>query len=68
MQIARVLHDADYPATPEVIRYTVQRGDSLAMIALEHRSSVQELAELNRIRPPRYTIHPGQQLTVPARQ
>ena len=68
MQIARVLHDADYPATPEVIHYTVQRGDSLAMIALEHRSSVQELAELNRIRSPGYTIYPGQQLTVPARQ
>jgi hypothetical protein len=38
------------------------------MIALEHRSSVQELAEMNRIRPPGYTIYPGQQLTVPARQ
>ncbi len=68
MQTARVLHDADYPATPEVIHYTVQRGDSLAMIAMEHRSSVRELAELNRIRPPGYTIYPGQQLTVPARQ
>lgn len=68
MLTARVLHDADYPEQPDVIRYTVQRGDNLAMIALEHRSSVQELAELNRIRPPGYVIHPGQQLTVPARQ
>lgn len=68
MVAARPLHEADYPEQPEVIHYTVQRGDSLAMIALEHRSSVQELAELNRIRPPGYVIHPGQQLTVPARQ
>jgi len=68
MLTARELHDADYPATPEVIHYTVRSGDSLAMIALEHRSSVQELAEMNRIRPPGYTIYPGQRLTVPARQ
>ena len=67
MQIARELHDADYPETPDVLRYTVQRGDSLAVIAQDHRSSVRELAALNRIRSP-YVIHPGQQLTVPARR
>jgi hypothetical protein len=38
------------------------------MIALEHRSSVRQLADLNGIRPPDYVIHPGQVLTVPARQ
>ena len=67
MRTARLLHDADYPETPEVFQYTVRRGDSLAMIAQEHRSSVRELAELNQVRPPGYTIHPGQRLTVPAR-
>ncbi len=68
MVLARKLHDADYPAKPEVVRYVVRAGDTLATIALEHRSSVREIAELNGIRPPSYVIHPGQALTVPARQ
>jgi len=68
MEIARALHDADYPERPDVIPYTVRRGDSLAVIALEHRSSVRELAALNGIRAPQYVIHPGQTLNVPARQ
>jgi membrane-bound lytic murein transglycosylase D len=65
--LARELHEADNPERPEVLRYTVRSGDSLAAIAQEHRSSIRELAELNRLRPP-YLIHPGQQLTVPARK
>jgi membrane-bound lytic murein transglycosylase D len=64
---ARALHDAEYPEKPEVVRYTVRRGDTLAAIAGAHRSSVRELAALNGIRPPAYVIHPGQRLIVPAR-
>jgi membrane-bound lytic murein transglycosylase D len=64
---ARILHDAEYPEKPEVIRYMVRRGDTLAAIAGAHRSSVRELAALNGIRPPDYVIHPGQKLVVPAR-
>ena len=65
---ARRLHDADYPAEPELIRYTVRSGDTLAALAGRHRSSVRELAELNRIPSPQYVIRVGQHLQVPARQ
>lgn len=65
--VARALHDAEYPEHPEVLRYRVRPGDTLAAIADAHHSSVRELAALNGIRPPDYIIHPGQELTVPAR-
>ena len=65
MTAARTLHDAEYPEHPEVITYTVRRGDTLAAIAGRHRSSVSELSQLNGIRPPNYVIQPGQQLIVP---
>jgi len=65
IRAARTLHDAEYPENPEVITYTVRRGDTLAAIAGRHRSSVRELSQLNGVHPPDYVIQPGQQLIVP---
>jgi membrane-bound lytic murein transglycosylase D len=63
---ARELHDANYPDEPELIIYTVRRGDTLGRIASRHRcTSVQELAAMNSVRPPRYVIHVGQRLKIP---
>ncbi len=67
MRLARRLHDADYPEEPELMQYTVRRGDTLAAIAARHRSSLRELARLNGIAGPRYVIRVGQKLRVPSR-
>jgi membrane-bound lytic murein transglycosylase D len=64
---ARELHDANYPEEPEMIVYTVRRGDTLGRIASRHRCvSVGELAALNHIRPPRYVIRVGQRVKIPS--
>jgi len=64
---ARTLHDANYPPEPQTIPYTVRRGDTLSRIASRHGcANVQSIAELNRLRAPRYTIREGQRLKVPA--
>jgi membrane-bound lytic murein transglycosylase D len=64
---AREMHEANYPDEPEVIVYTVRRGDTLGKIASRHRCvSIGELAALNNIRPPRYVIRVGQRLKVPS--
>jgi membrane-bound lytic murein transglycosylase D len=63
---ARELHDANYPEEPELIVYTVRRGDTLGKIASRHRCvSVRDLAQLNGIQPPRYVIQVGQRLKIP---
>jgi len=63
---ARTLYEANYPDQPEMIPYTVRRGDTLGKIAARHRCvSIGELAEINRIRPPKYTIRVGQQIKIP---
>ncbi len=51
-----------YPITPCV--YTVQKGDTLGAIAAKYGTSVEALAERNRIPYP-YNIYAGQQLSVP---
>jgi len=64
---ARALHDANYPEQPEMIRYTVRRGDTLSRIAARHScTAIGELAEINSLRAPRYVIRVGQQLKIPA--
>ncbi|HXV75240.1 MAG TPA: transglycosylase SLT domain-containing protein [Candidatus Polarisedimenticolaceae bacterium] len=64
---ARELHDANYPDEPEMIVYTVRNGDTLSRIASRHSCvSLGELAALNDIRPPRYVIHVGQRVKIPA--
>lgn len=63
---ARVLHEANYPPEPEMIRHTVRRGDTLGRIASRFRcASIGEIAAINRIRAPRYVIHPGQTIKIP---
>ncbi len=64
---ARLLHDANYPERPEMIPYTVRRGDTLGRIAARFPCvNVRELAAVNNIRPPRYLIRAGQRLRIPA--
>jgi membrane-bound lytic murein transglycosylase D len=64
---ARELHDANYPDEPELIIHTVRRGDTLGRIASRHRcASIQEIAAINKVRPPRYVIHVGQRLKIPS--
>jgi membrane-bound lytic murein transglycosylase D len=63
---ARVLHEANYPPEPQMIPYKVQNHDTLGRIASRHRCvSMQELAAINKIRPPRYMIRVGQNLKIP---
>jgi len=45
--------------------YVVQKGDTLYSIARRHNMSVQQLAQLNRLRAP-YSIYPGQRLNLVA--
>ncbi len=62
-----LMHDANYPERPEMIPYTVRRGDTLGRIAERfHCVSVRELAAVNNIRPPRYLVRAGQRLQIPA--
>jgi len=64
---ARELHEANYPPEPEMIPYTVRRGDTLGRIASRFRcASVGEIADINRIRAPRYVIREGQTLRIPS--
>jgi len=63
---AAELHDADYPEQPEMIQYTVRRGDTLGAIAGRYKcTNVRQLAAINGIRPPRYVISPGQRIKIP---
>lgn len=66
LDVARLLHDADFPEQPPVVRYKVRRGDTLAKIVASHGCrSVRDLAAINGIEPPDYVIHVGQRLSVP---
>jgi membrane-bound lytic murein transglycosylase D len=66
VDVARDLHDADYPEEPEMIVYTVRRGDTLGRIASKFRcTDLRQLAAINGIRAPRYVIRPGQELKIP---
>ncbi|MCF7223184.1 transglycosylase SLT domain-containing protein [Marilutibacter chinensis] len=44
--------------------YKVQRGETLTSIARKFSCGTGQLARTNNIRPPRYTIRPGQQLSL----
>jgi len=56
------LHEAVFP---EIVTYTVVRGDSLIKIAKRFNCSSKELAAINNLRGPRYIIHVGQILKIP---
>jgi len=63
---ARELHEANYPDEPEMIEYTVRHGDTLGRIASRFQcTSIGEIADINQVRAPRYTIHVGQTLKIP---
>lgn len=63
---AHELHEANYPPEPEMIYYTVRKGDTLGRIASRFRcASIGEIAAINRIRAPRYIIRVGQTLKIP---
>ncbi len=60
---AQVLHEARFP---EIILYTVVRGDSLIKIARHFNCSFNEIAAINNLRGPKYVIRIGQTLKIPA--
>jgi membrane-bound lytic murein transglycosylase D len=66
--LARIaaLQQAKSPEKPVEVGYKVRRGDTLAAIARRTRcSSVREIAALNGIRGPSYTLKVGQRLRLP---
>ncbi len=66
--LARIaaLQEAKGPEKPVEVGYKVRRGDTLAAIARRTRcSSVKEIAALNGIRGPNYTLKVGQRLRLP---
>jgi len=48
---------------PNILRYTVKKGDTLIRIAVAHGTTAQSLAILNGIAAP-YVIYPGQELRI----
>jgi membrane-bound lytic murein transglycosylase D len=60
---ARELHEAK---NPEIILYTVVRGDSLIKIADRFNCSFREIAAMNNLRGPEYVLQIGQRLRIPA--
>ena len=50
------------PAQPKT--YKVQRGDTLSSIARKHGCDVSDIAKANRLKAPRYSIRPGQSLSL----
>ena len=67
IEVARELHDANYPPEPEMIPYVVRRSDTLGLIASRHRCvTLGELAAINNVRPPKYMIRVGQLLKIPS--
>ncbi len=62
LQIGAKLRIAGSTPPPAPETYTVKRGDSLARIAAARGLKWRDLAALNGIKGPIYTIHPGQVL------
>ena len=63
---ARELNEANYPARPSMFSYRVRSGDTLGRIASRYPCvGLRELAEINRVRGPRYMIRVGQTLRIP---
>jgi len=50
---------------PEVITYTVQAGDELLQIAIDHDTTVEAIVEASRLISPADLIYPGDVLTIP---
>ena len=54
----------DTPKPKSVRQYKVVRGDTLVSIARKYDCQIGELAKANTIKGPRYTVRPGQRLTL----
>ncbi len=64
---AEPIPEPENPISPNEISYTVQYGDTLAQIALNNNTSVNELVALNNISNPNL-IYAGQQLIIHTRE
>jgi membrane-bound lytic murein transglycosylase D len=66
MALAKQIHDADFPDRPMFTWYKIKQGDSLSSISRKFNcSSRNEIAQLNKLKAPRYLINAGKQLKVP---
>ncbi|TDR23236.1 transglycosylase SLT domain-containing protein [Marinicella litoralis] len=66
MGLAKKIHDADFPDRPMFTWYKIKQGDSLSTISRKFKcSSKREIAQLNKIKAPRYLINAGKKLKVP---
>jgi len=66
MALAKKIHDSDFPDRPMFTWYKIKQGDSLSSISKKFKcSSRREIAQLNRIKAPRYLINAGKKLKVP---
>ena len=66
MSLAKKIHDADFPDRPVFTYYKIKSGDSLSSISRKFKcSSKREIAQLNKIKAPRYLINAGKTLKVP---
>ncbi len=66
MDLAKTIHDADFPDRPTFTWYKIKQGDSLSTISRKFKcSNRQEIAQLNAIKGPRYLINAGKKLKVP---
>lgn len=71
LAMSRELHEARPPVAPAVAprsggggTHVVKKGDSLHSIARKHGCTVQNMAQANGIRAPKYLIKPGQRLSL----
>ncbi len=66
MQLAKIIHQADFPDRPEYTYYRIKKGDSLNSISRKFKcTNQQEIARLNNIKAPRYLINAGKKLKLP---
>ncbi len=66
MTLAKTIHDADFPDRPVFTWYKIKQGDSLSSISRKFKCSTRrEIAQLNKIKAPRYLINAGKKLKIP---
>lgn len=66
MNLAQVIHNADFPDRPEYTYYKIKSGDSLSSISSKFKcTNKREIARLNNIKAPRYLINAGKKLKLP---
>lgn len=66
MNLAKVIHQADFPDRPEYTYYRIKQGDSLSTISRKFKcTNKREIARLNNIKAPRYLINAGKRLKLP---